>query len=146
MATLNFKKLLTKILQRLSVIGKIVKNEPSAVSCQTSYYRQLASVTLDKGTWIISGVASFPYNNTTGVRRVYVTEVDSNYDNVTTAPAAVGNMLYNQVPITGSYQAYVHVGPMPVEVNSTNIYRLIGWQNSGSTVSVTGRIYAVRVA
>lgn len=143
---LDVKALLAKILQRLNNIGQIERHEPTAVSCASSYYRQVAYITLEAGTWILSGVAVFPYNNTTGVRRAYISTATSAYDNVTTAPPAVANMLYEQEPITGSYQAFVHTGSMPIAVTGTTTYRLIAWQNSGATVSVTGRLYAVRVA
>ena len=66
--------------------------------------------------------------------------------NITTAPPTLANMLYEQEPITGSYQAFVHTGSLPIVVSNTTTYRLIAWQNSGGTVNVTGRIYAVRVA
>ena len=143
----KIKELLGRILIKLHLIGQIKQHEPSAVSCRTSYYRQLAYITLEAGTWLISGIATFPYNNTTGVRRAYVSNATSNYDNVTTAPPAVANMLYQQLPVTGAYQSFVHVGPMPIQIISTTTYRLIGWQNSGSStaVNVTGRIYAVRI-
>ena len=143
---LDVKALLAKILQRLNNIGQIKQHTPSAVSCSNTYYRQLAYITLEEGVWLISGVATFPYNNTTGVRRVFVSTATSAYDNVTTQPPAWGNILYEQEPITGSYQPFVHVGTAPINVPSTTTFRLIGWQNSGATVSVTGRIYAVRVA
>lgn len=71
----------------------------------------------------------------------------SGYNNVTAGPASLAMQLYNNAaPISGNIPTYVNSGPMPITFTSNTIVRLIGFQNSGSNISVTGRIYAVRLA
>lgn len=142
---LNIKALLTKILGRLNDIGAGVMHEPAAVACATSKYRQVAYVTVPAGTWMFTATAVFPYNNTTGVRRAFLSLATSNYDNVTDMPPAMGNICFNQIPVTGSYQAYVPLATCFRTFSGSTTVRLIAWQNSGASVNVTGRLYAMRI-
>lgn len=126
-------------------LGQILSHEPDAVSCATGKYMQIAYLTLTPGTWLINGSGYFPYVNTTGVRRIYTTLATSGYNNVTTGPESMGNQLYDQEPVTGSYVTFLHISK-PITVTSNTTIRLIGWQNSGSAISVVGRLYAARLA
>lgn len=145
---LSLKKILLKILNRLNElkgVGETQYSGPSAVSCTTGYYRQLAYLTLGSGTWIISGSLYAPYTNTTGIRRIFFTTADSGYDNTTTAPANYAVAGYAQCPVSGNYNVYLHTATFHVTLSSSTTFRLIGFQNSGASANLTGRIYAVRI-
>ena len=124
-------------------IGEIIKNEPSAVSTGTAKYYQLASVTLTPGIWIYMTTAEFAAN-TTGYRRAYTT-TDSFSNGTSTAPTVIAKALATNVAQAGGQITYTH-DSMAFAVTSNTTYRLVAYQNSGSTLSVTGRIYAVRIA
>ena len=128
-------------------LGETLSHEPAAITCATGKYMQLAYITVTPGTWLLMGSGQFPYVNTTGIRRIYMSTATSGYNNVTAGPASLAMQLYNNAaPISGNIPTYVNSGPMPITFTSNTIVRLIGFQNSGSNISVTGRIYAVRLA
>lgn len=126
-----------------SHIGDVKSHAPSDVSCSDKKYYQLAYLTLDPGVWIIDACGRFPDTNTTGMRQIRVSAATSNYNNVSDAPQAVGNIAVDARPAVKAY-LYPNVH-FPVKVTSTTTYRVIGYQSSGSAVSVSGRIYATRI-
>ena len=130
-----------------SNIGDYKSHVPSATSCATGKYYQVAYLELDPGVWVISGDANFEYVNTTGLRRSLISAATSGYNNVTTAPAAIGNLYYQTFAASAFASAAAHVktGAGPINVSETTTYRVIAYQNSGSSISVTGRLYAVRI-
>lgn len=132
-----------------SSIGTTETHIPSAISCATGKYYQVAYLTLDPGTWIISGSARFQQSNTTGIRRVLFTNDTSNYDNVTTQPSSLGNIWYqtfngSAFPTSGGADVKTTSAPVNVTTEKPTI-RLIAYQSSGSAMNVTGRFYAIRI-
>lgn len=132
-----------------SPIGKTETHIPSAISCADKKYRQVAYLTLDPGTWIISGSARFQQSNTTGIRRVFFTNDTSNYDNVTTQPSSLGNIWYqtfngSAFPTSGEADVKTTSAPINVTTEKPTV-RLIAYQSSGSAMNVTGRFYAIRI-
>lgn len=132
-----------------SPIGTTETHIPNAISCATGKYYQVAYLTLDPGTWIISGSARFQQSNTTGIRRVLFTNDTSDYDNVTTQPSSLGNIWYqtfngSAFPTSGGADVKTTSAPINVTTEKPTI-RLIAYQSSGSAMNVTGRFYAVRI-
>ena len=126
-----------------SSIGTMLSHIPDAISCATGRYYQLAYLTLDAGVWMIDCVGQFPNTNTTGIRDLFVTTDTSGYNNVTTSPSAYG-VITRDRRIGAAHIIYCNAH-FPVNVESTTTFRLIGYQNSGQTNSVLGRMYAVRI-
>ena len=143
MKTFNLKELLTNITNRLIDIGTASAHTADPVSCATGKYYQIAYLTLAPGKWFIDANGYFPGTNATGIRRVSVTTATSNYNNVTTAPAAVGNIAIDAH--AGANMAQFPQVHFPITPTETTTYRLIAYQTSGSTISVTGRMYATRI-
>ena len=126
-----------------SSIGTMLSDVPDAVSCATGRYYQLAYLTLDAGVWMIDYVGQFPNTNATGIRDTFVTTDTSGYNNVTTSPSAYGVITRDRR--TGAAHIIYCNAHFPVNIESTTTFRLIGYQNSGQTNSVLGRMYAVRI-
>lgn len=125
-----------------SSIGTILSHIPNAVSCATAKYYKVASITLTAGTWIIFTGANFPATNATGYRDIYTTTADFT-NGTTTMPANYAYITRLTIP-AGNY-AQVLNASFPVIISSETTFNLVGHQNSGSTMSVTGRMYAVRI-
>lgn len=115
---------------------------PSAVSCQTGKWYKVAEVTLDPGIWFIDCNAYFPKKNTTGTRQIRVT-TDTFTNGTTTMPGAYGNIGIDvQMGVNEVQYPQAH---FPVDISSQTTFRLAAYQGSGSTISVTGRMYATRI-
>ena len=146
---LDLKALLTKILIFCSNVGVVQSHIPDAISCANTRYRQVAYLTLEPGTWIVSGAARFQQSNTTGIRKILVTNDTSNYDNVTTQPTSLGIIwaeTFNgsAFPASGPADVKTTTAPLRVTTEKPTI-RLIAYQSSGSAMNVTGRFYATRI-
>ena len=127
-----------------SSIGTVLSHVPSSdVSCATGKYYQLAYLELDPGIWMVDYVGGFPNTNTTGIRDTFVTSATSGYNNVTTAPSSIGNITRDRR--NGEAHIIYCKASFPINVTSTTTYRVIGYQNSGQTNAVSGRMYAVRI-
>lgn len=124
-------------------IGTWNPHTPSATSCTTGRYFQVAYVTLDAGIWLIDQNAYFPATNTTGTRQILCTTATSGYNNVTTAPASYGNITRDT--LVGANNNQYPQAHFPVNISATTTFRLIAYQNSGTTMSVVGRMYAIRI-
>lgn len=115
---------------------------PSSVSCQSGKWYKVAEVTLDPGIWFIDCNALFPNTNATGTRQIRVTT--ENFTNgTTTLPGSYGNIT-NDI-IVGANTAQYPQSHFPVDISSQTTFRLAAYQGSGSTMSVTGRMYATRI-
>lgn len=126
-----------------SNIGDFKSYVGSEISCATGKYYQIAYITLDPGVWMVDCVGHFPNTNTTGIRDIRVTTATSGYNNVTTAPASYGNITADR-RTAAAHIIYAN-SHFPVSITATTTFRLIAYQNSGQTVSVNGRMYAVRI-
>lgn len=126
-----------------SSIGTVLSHVPADVSCATGKYYQIAYLELDPGIWMVDYVGGFPNTNTTGIRDTFVTSATSGYNNVTTAPASIGKITRDRRK--GEAHIIYCTASFPINVTSTTTYRVIGYQNSGQTNAVSGRMYAVRI-
>lgn len=142
---LDIKKLLTKILQTIQPIGTVLTANPapSAVSCASGKYYQVASQTITAGTWIISATAQFPATNATGYRDMYCTT--SSFSNgTTTAPANWGLITRCVIP-AGNFIEFARA-TFPVTLSSgTLTFRVVAHHSANTNIDVTGRIYATRI-
>lgn len=121
----------------LKETGKRISSEPSAVSVASSTYKTIASFTLSTGVWIIFATAVFA-NNTNGRRQAFLS---TSQDSSSQVRAILRD---NQVPVNGdntqcSFSSFENV------TGSSQTYYLNAWQNSGSALSVTGRMYAIKI-
>lgn len=114
----------------------------SSVSCQSGKWYKVAEVTLDPGIWFIDCNALFPKTNATGTRQIRVT-TETFSDGTTTVPASYGNIT-NSI-LEGANTAQYPQSHFPVDISSRTTFRLAAYQSSGSTMSVTGRMYATRI-
>lgn len=115
---------------------------PSAVSCQSGKWFKVAEVTLDPGIWFIDCNAAFPATNATGTRQIRVT-TETFTNGTTTAPGSYGNIT-NDI-VVGANTVQYPQSHFPVDISSQTTFRLAAYQGSGSTMSVTGRMYATRI-
>ena len=139
----SLDKRIVSLEQSCSHVGDYKYHTPSSVSCLSGRYFQVAYLTLDKGLWLVDMHCAFPNTNTTGVRETRCTTATSGYNDVTTAPPALGNITIDRIA-GGSFGQYTQAH-FPVNVSETTTYRLIAVQTSNLTMSVTGRMYAVRI-
>lgn len=115
---------------------------PSSVSCQTGKWYKVAEVTLDPGIWFIDCNALFPNTNATGTRQIRVT-TDTFTNGTTTIPGSVGNISVDI--LAGENTAQYPQVHFPVDISSQTTFRLAAYQGSGTTMNVTGRMYATRI-
>ena len=123
-------------------IGDKTEDVPSAVSCGHGKYHKIASITLSAGLWIVNTTAQYAATNTTGFRDIYTT-TDTFTSGTSTAPQNYAMRTRSVLP-AGNYVEYPNA-TFPVEVASTTTFNLVGHHNAGTNISVTGRMYAVRI-
>lgn len=126
-----------------SNVGQLESDLHASVSCTSGRWFQVAYLTLSPGLWHVDCDALFPATNTSGTRQILVTTATSDYDNVTTAPTSWGNITRDILMAANTAQ--YPQSHFPVDISTETTFRLIAYQGSGSTVSVTGRMYAVRI-
>ena len=118
-----------------------VTADADAVSVATSTYVSMASLTLEKGTWLVVYNARFEPNNT-GQRYLFVhTSLTSN-SAMTTAQRAGG---INANAAQGSGRSTLLNASRILQVSSQATYHAVVWQNSGSTLAVNGFLRAFKL-
>ena len=112
-----------------------VLSETDTTDVSTSTNTDVASITLTAGTWLVNARLQFA-SNSTGRRaaKLSTTSVDSSNVISTDARNAVDGGATN-----------IQTERLFALSSQSTVY-LIGWQNSGSTLSCTGDIQAVRLA
>ena len=93
----------------------------------------ITSVTLTAGKWVVSATAYFP-SNSTGYRRI----------SLTTSSGYTTDGFPASAPACNGVGTYLTTSGVFVLTGTATVY-LTGVQNSGTTLSVTGSITAVRV-
>ena len=121
----------------LSETGKVIYEDPAGVNVSNNAWKTLASITLPVGVWIVSGYVQFP-SNATGMRST-VLSTTQNDGNPTRAMSS--DLRLN----TGNNSAKLHFTDF-YKITTSTTYYLNGYQNSGSTLTTYGRIYAVKLA
>ena len=115
-----------------SPVGTVVSSGDQTVSVASGTNVTVASITLTPGTWIISYHAAFAANSS-GNRYAGVGSVSTSNKTVVAKPAN-----------SGIATTMEHASPLVVTAAGT--YNLLVRQASGSTLSTTGIIEAVRIA
>ena len=124
---------ITTLNTTYSNVGLYYSANPSAVTLSTKTEAIIASVTLPAGSYLLIGSGRFN-KNATGDRRVRIGTGDiTSSDYIGEASPATSASMYTYVTITRI-----------VNLTSSKTYNLTGWQSSGSSINVTGRIQAVR--
>ena len=132
-ATTEFVK--TAISNAYSDVGTRVYNGPSAVDVPSgSTYTQIASVTLTPGKYIFTGAGVFAANSA-GRRRIQLQRDGST--------VAIQCIVALSAVASGTSEISF---TCPVTVSTAGTYTLHATQNSGSTLSTTGRLYALKVS
>jgi hypothetical protein len=122
----------------LAVIGdRVYKSQTSAVSMANSTYKNVLSISIDPGTWIITGGAEFAAN-ATGIRQAVISTVSAAYDGDN---FRAGGMRVNAY---ATYDTFINLARTIVVTVTTTIY-LVGWQNSGGALNTYGMLSAVRI-
>ena len=109
----------------------------NAVSVASGTWTNTGSITLTKGTWIITAFAQFS-TNTTGRRQALISETSASSTSVR------GMMTDNQAPVDGAVTLCRFMDIYTVTSATKTLY-LNSYQNSGSTMNVYGRIYAIKI-
>lgn len=123
------------VTSTVSNIGTIpTRSTASSVSCATSTNKTICSISLAAGKWILIGTISYT-TNATGVRWNYLGTGTSTGTNAQTNVST--SACSNTQTFIQNVQVYAP--------SSTTTYNLVGWQNSGSTLTCTGHIVAIRI-
>lgn len=123
----------------LSKTGNRLVTNPSAVSVATSTWKTVASLAFTTGVWVVFGTTQWE-SNSTGRRRAILSTLQDSSDNYSLMTSMEIKALND-----GSANTYVNFASVISLSSSTTLY-MNAWQNSGSTLSTTGRFYAVRIA
>lgn len=115
-------------------IGDRVTTEPSAVTVANNSNVQIATVTLSAGKWICYFVGRFT-SNATGYRKIFVLRGTSS------SPWVGENASSNAV--SGDY-TWLNMS-IPISITTSTQFKLMAYQNSGSSLSTTGRIYCTKI-
>lgn len=126
------------VASHTSPIGTMLTDSATvSVASGGSTGTALCSVTLDEGTWLIEGNASFA-KNATGRR---IIDLSNGSGNVT---AAVIEQTGVEVPAVSGGLTALHTGWTTTRSSQTTVY-LNCYQDSGAALSVTGYIRAMRI-
>lgn len=124
-------------------IGQPLSDIAASKSCASERYYQIAHIDLPAGSWLLDCNAYFQKTNATGTRQIFCTTATSGYDDVITPPASYGNITRDTLP--GANMAQYPQAHFPVNLSEDTTIRLIAYQGSGTTMNVTGRMYATRI-
>lgn len=116
--------------------GAVTIVEPTSSSLTNGSWVSKANVYLEKGTWLISAGCAFA-SNTTGRRGVCVSATQNSSNNIGRGTASYA------APVSGAY-TYAQVCA-PVVLSSPYTVYVNCYQNSGSSLSVSPWIRAVRI-
>lgn len=121
----------------LSQTGNRISNEPSAVSVASGSFTTVAQVTLTAGRWILIGAIRFA-SNATGFRR-------GQFANTADSDSSIGIAANDSRNAVNGGYTYCNFSATYVATGSPVIY-LNAYQNSGSSLSCAGRLYAYRLS
>jgi hypothetical protein len=107
----------------------------ASTSLASGTAKNITSQSFAVGTWLVTGTAEFP-SNATGRRAVQLSDTSGGDALSTQARSLVAPV--NGAPTVAQFT-------FVLEVTATKTYYLVGYQNSGSALSTTGVINAVRI-
>lgn len=137
----NASQIPTLATSKISGLGDTVtKDISSSVSCATSAYTSLGSITLPAGTWVIMAGINYA-SGAAGMRYISIST-----NSGTTGPSALEQRACTQYVRTDvATSIRLNVTRFTVLSGSEEFY-LKAWQNSGSALNATGYIQAIRIA
>jgi len=109
---------------------------PSAVSVPTATWTTISSLTLTKGTWLVYATSRFA-SNATGYRRHILTGSESDTSSNAIQMDDANNAVNGTYTFCRSLNHYT--------LTSNKTYYLRVYQNSGSSLNTTGRLYATKI-
>ena len=118
----------------LAAIGAKL-NKSATTSLANGTAKNITSQSFTAGTWLVTGTAEFPAN-ATGRRAVQLSETSAG-DSIATQSRSI------VAPANGG--PTVAQFTFVLDVTATKTYYLVGYQNSGSSLSTTGVIDAIRI-
>lgn len=118
----------------ISNIGYYVRATASDVSIATSTDKKICTIDLDPGTWVLVGTIGYS-SNSTGTRWNYLGTASSTGTNAQTNVS---------VRATSTSLTFVQNTQL-YKISSATTYNLVGWQNSGSTLTCSAHIVAFRI-
>lgn len=134
--TVDFNGVADNGIGDLSTTGTVLNGgNPAAVSVPTGTWTTIATLTLTKGIWLVYATARFA-SNATGYRRHIIAESDTG----TSANAIQSDD--TRVAVNGAYTFTRTLNHYTT--NGTTFY-LRAYQDSGSSLSTTGRMYATKI-
>lgn len=120
----------------LSGTGTVTYTISSGVSVPTATWKEVASLELTTGTWLIWATARFA-SNATGYRKAVISTASA-------SSTSISINFTNAVNAVNGDQTFVKLIDYQDPTVTTTFY-LNAYQNSGSSLSTTGRLYAMRI-
>lgn len=117
-------------------VNTVISESPSGVSVATGTWKTVASITLPRGIWILSGYTQFN-SNSTGIRSTVL----SASQNDGTSTRNMSSDLNNN---TGNNSGKLHFFDV-YQIASEVTYYLNAYQNSGSAITTYGRLTAIKI-
>lgn len=117
-------------------IGEIANATPSAISMTSDARTNIASLELPKGRWLVFGTIQYA-ENATGRRELYISSSDRG-SQVALTGKDIQNAVNGEVTLCQGMVVYNITG-------DDYVCYLNGYQNSGSNLSVTGRLHAIQL-
>ena len=108
------------------------------INLTSGAYKTTASVTLTKGVWLLMGTVQFNANSTGNRTAYFATSSDSSTD--------MGAVYKDLRSATNGGQSYCRITAYYENTSTSTTLYLVATQNSGSTISTSGRIMAVKIS
>lgn len=134
--TAENKSQIAELQGAIYTLGTISNDAASSVSVANNAWTEVASITLDKGTYIITGYCQFA-SSATGVRRILISTTSAGTTMFTRGAVSSGNAS-NGVPSDETCVVLVELSA------STTLY-MNAYQNSGSSLTAYPSLSAMRI-
>lgn len=118
--------------------GEHLYESPSSISLTSGATKTVGSISLSKGVWLLIGMAQFN-SNATGMRKAYFA---SSSDSATDLGAIYKD---TQRAVDGDATQCSVVAYYANTASSKTLY-FVATQNSGSSITTTGRLMAIKIA
>jgi hypothetical protein len=117
-------------------VNTVISEAPNGVSVASGSWKTVASITLTRGIWILSGYTQYN-SNSTGIRSTVLSE--SQDDGTSTR-----NMSSDLRTNTGNNTSKLHFVDI-YQIATQTTYYLNAYQNSGSAITTYGRMVAIKI-
>lgn len=139
----SWAAVLTPVIQKNEAIGRFLSvTQSSAVTLVTGVIKNVTSLSIPAGVWLLWGFATFPNLPANATRTgatlstTSATQTGADYDGSTAGAT--------DVPNVGGI--VLNVGPIPIKLNQTTVYYLNALSTfSGTAPTVQGVMYAIQL-